>query len=221
MTDMKLGELTEEQKAFMLKQDKMSVVYSKLVADGADEGIAQVFSESEAVLNDFTWNGARCGFKLGDEEINVVDPRVKEALAAKYPTLFTAPAKAKAEQDGVPSAADALGHTRLKAAPEISDDLAHRAFVDRHAGARAEILKQVGKDKGDRLAQQFGLRSFDDYSKPVAPNANTKPGSKNPWRVESWSITEQGRIHKALGNEKAAAMAAAAGSRIGATKPSA
>jgi hypothetical protein len=42
----------------------------------------------------------------------------------------------------------------------------------------------------------------------------------SPWSAEGWSITNQGEVVKRLGLEKAAAMAAQAGSKIGATHPS-
>ncbi len=45
-------------------------------------------------------------------------------------------------------------------------------------------------------------------------------GRSNPWRPEHWSVTEQGRIVKALGVAVAQRMAEAANSRIGATHPS-
>lgn len=42
---------------------------------------------------------------------------------------------------------------------------------------------------------------------------------ENPWSAANWNVTAQGKIVKALGTEKAAAIARAAGSHIGATKP--
>lgn len=44
-------------------------------------------------------------------------------------------------------------------------------------------------------------------------------GTPNPWSPEAWNITEQGRVVKALGLQKAASLAASAGSHIGAIKP--
>jgi hypothetical protein len=47
-------------------------------------------------------------------------------------------------------------------------------------------------------------------------------GKNNPWGPgAAWSVTRQGEIMKSLGAEKAAAIAKAAGSFIGATKPGA
>lgn len=46
-------------------------------------------------------------------------------------------------------------------------------------------------------------------------------GKNNPWSKEGWSVTRQGDVTKNLGVAKAAAIAASAGSFIGATKPGA
>jgi hypothetical protein len=44
-------------------------------------------------------------------------------------------------------------------------------------------------------------------------------GKNNPWSAEGWSVQKQGAVAKSLGVEKAAAIAKAAGSYIGATAP--
>lgn len=44
---------------------------------------------------------------------------------------------------------------------------------------------------------------------------------KNPWAKENWNLTEQGKVVRELGATKAQAMAEAAGSTLGATKPAA
>ena len=46
-------------------------------------------------------------------------------------------------------------------------------------------------------------------------------GKNNPWSAEGWSIQKQGAVAKSLGIEKAAQIAKAAGSFVGATKPGA
>lgn len=44
-------------------------------------------------------------------------------------------------------------------------------------------------------------------------------GAKNPWSKDHWNVTEQGKYVRLNGMEKANAMAAAAGSKVGATGP--
>ncbi len=45
------------------------------------------------------------------------------------------------------------------------------------------------------------------------------PGGKNPWLADNWNITDQGRVLREHGSERAEAMAKAAGSSVGATRP--
>ena len=45
-------------------------------------------------------------------------------------------------------------------------------------------------------------------------------GTNNPWSKAGWNLTAQGRVVNELGREKAEQMAAAAGSRLGASRPS-
>jgi hypothetical protein len=49
----------------------------------------------------------------------------------------------------------------------------------------------------------------------------TYTGANNPWSKEGWNLTKQGALIKSLGEEKAAAIAQQAGSKIGATHPAA
>lgn len=44
-------------------------------------------------------------------------------------------------------------------------------------------------------------------------------GGKNPWSRDHWNVTEQARVFKQHGRERAEALAKAAGSSIGATQP--
>lgn len=46
-------------------------------------------------------------------------------------------------------------------------------------------------------------------------------GSNNPWSKDGWSMTKQGQLVKSLGEEKANAIAALVGCKIGDTKPKA
>ena len=58
----------------------------------------------------------------------------------------------------------------------------------------------------------------EDKPKKVAAPGDV-PKSKNPWSADAWSITEQGRLTRVFGIEKAAAMAASVGCKIGDTRP--
>lgn len=52
------------------------------------------------------------------------------------------------------------------------------------------------------------------------PNGNVS-GADNPWTKEGWNVTKQGQYYKTHGEEKATAMAARAGVKLGSTKPAA
>ena len=101
--------------------------------------------------------------------------------------------------------------------------LADRAFADGNMTARTTLLRQVGKEEADRIAQQYDLRDVSDSRRGTAPVDSTKkPSGKghhknNPWHKDNFNISAQGKLLRAIGAEKAAAIAASVGSKIGAT----
>ena len=111
--------------------------------------------------------------------------------------------------------------------PIYERSLADRAFIDGNLGARAALVKQIGKPEADRIAQRYGLRSAHDTRRgnaPAEPEGKKKNGdsadhSKNPWHATAWNISKQGSVLRALGTEKAAALARSVGCTIGATRP--
>jgi hypothetical protein len=111
--------------------------------------------------------------------------------------------------------------------PLFERSLADRAFIDANLGARGALVKQVGMTEANRIAQSYGLRSATDTRRGTAPtepkrkkkNSDGADHSKNPWHATAWNISRQGSVLRALGPEKAAALAASVGSRIGATRP--
>jgi hypothetical protein len=46
-----------------------------------------------------------------------------------------------------------------------------------------------------------------------------KAASTNPWSAIGWNVSEQGRIAKTFGADKAASLAKSAGCKLGSTKP--
>lgn len=69
------------------------------------------------------------------------------------------------------------------------------------------------------------MQSVRSYWWPANSGTNA-PGSKsggrfsnNPWAKDTWSLTEQGKVVREHGMERAEAMAKAAGSRVGAVRP--
>jgi hypothetical protein len=104
-------------------------------------------------------------------------------------------------------------------------ELEHRAFVLGNVTARGQLVK-ANPALALARAKEYGLRDLNDYSRGTVPS-NTPTGEKkptnkgkdNPWSAENWSITKQGQLVKVMGLDGAARMAKAAGSFVGATRP--
>jgi hypothetical protein len=118
---------------------------------------------------------------------------------------------------------------KANATPKVDDAEVRTAFNGAgNVTAAARIIKQIGREEADKLAQQYGKAHALDNKPGVAPqgaeqkNGTGSPDHKNnPWGPHPfWNVTRQGQIVRALGAEKAAQMAAAVNSHIGATKPS-
>jgi hypothetical protein len=111
--------------------------------------------------------------------------------------------------------------------PVYERSLADRAFIDGNLGARAALVKQIGKPEADKIAQRYGLRSAHDTRRgaaPAEPEGKKKNGDgaehrSNPFHASNWNLTAQARLLRAVGTEKCAAIANAVGSKIGATRP--
>lgn len=91
--------------------------------------------------------------------------------------------------------------------------------------AAQKVILERGKAEADRLAGLYGKRHALDNRPGVSPqqtkNGGDKPNdhSKNPFSKAGWSLKKQGELVRALGVEKASAMAKAVGVSIGATRP--
>jgi hypothetical protein len=110
--------------------------------------------------------------------------------------------------------------------PVYERSLADRAFVDGSITARGALVKQIGMDEANKLAERYGLRSVSDTRRGTAPtrddDANKKDAGRhrnNPFHRSNWNITAQARLLKAVGPAKCAQIAAAVGATIGQTKP--
>ncbi len=104
-------------------------------------------------------------------------------------------------------------------------ELEHAAFVEGNLTARGKLVK-ANPALALARAKEYGLRDLSDFSRGTVPS-NTPTGEKkptnkgkdNPWSAENWNITKQGALIKVMGLDGAARMAKAAGSHIGATRP--
>jgi hypothetical protein len=92
--------------------------------------------------------------------------------------------------------------------------------------AEGQLFLQVGKDRAKLaalLASADDDAGTDETKTPTDDASNKTPKAKdhknNPFHKSNWSLAAQGKLIRAIGPEKAAAIAAAVGVTIGATKP--
>ncbi len=102
-------------------------------------------------------------------------------------------------------------------------NLESAAFGGGNMTARARLIKQIGLADADARAREWGLKSIHDTKtlgeRPGGDaNKQEKPKGDNPWSAENWNVTAQGRVAKA-DFALATRLAKAAGSYIGATRP--
>lgn len=87
---------------------------------------------------------------------------------------------------------------------------------------QSQLVKQWGPD---RTAQLLSLVGGELGKIKSVPNAAAMKGNSaidkasNPWGAKAWNVTEQGRVTRALGEEKARAICKAAGATWGQTRP--
>lgn len=101
------------------------------------------------------------------------------------------------------------------------------------SGKRAELDADIKAKVHMPLAAQarflegairiFESADLEKYQPAKSKTTNSdgsrkRPEKSNPWSKEGWSVTGQGKLILSLGEEKAAAIAQAAGCKIGSTK---
>ncbi|OSI70867.1 hypothetical protein [Bradyrhizobium canariense] len=92
--------------------------------------------------------------------------------------------------------------------------------------ARGELMKEVGAPLYNELMARWGASHTKNGVSP-GPSPKERDRSpegaakaNNPWSKAGWNLTAQGSLIRAIGLEKAQGIAKAAGSYVGATKPS-
>jgi hypothetical protein len=106
-----------------------------------------------------------------------------------------------------------------------------RALVpsDKVAALEADIKsKEIYPNSLGRFLERFisamENRDLDKYTATaghgtVDNGGVKKPDATNPWSAAGWNVTAQMGVHKRLGETKAIAIAAAAGCKLGSTRP--
>ena len=99
--------------------------------------------------------------------------------------------------------------------------LTARGKLIRELGSHEAYLEMASRWGSDGTSLKPGARpgSAEAKARETAEPEGKGRGINNPWLKANWSITRQGEVVKALGVDKATAIAKAADSCIGATKP--
>lgn len=200
---------TKEQNAEVLRKITESNKIAEFAMNvlGMDERRAEVFQK--ACGDRFVWDGT-LKFHGASGDVPADDPQCTGFFQREYD--FLVPAK-KVEGD----------------APTLDPDLIAKAKAG-HMTAKSQLFRALheGKPKGTEAETRAAL---DKILAGDVPNSDSerdrdsggkfvpKGTGSNPWAAGSWNVTEQGRLVRVLGEAKAAGIARAAGSHIGATRP--
>lgn len=178
---------------------------------GLDTATAELMAKATA--DEFKFNSVRLTTKDGK---SVLDPAVAESFRLKFPNIFKPAAEPKGSEPPPEVApeiiAAALGgsmtargqvFTALKLDAKDTTALAQLdAYLD------AARIKAAKPEPVERERDQRGR-----FTAPPAKDVS----AENPWSVEGWSLLKQMQVYRA-DPAKAASLAKAAGSSIGATK---
>ena len=172
---------------------------------GCDERRADAFVKTCGDF--FTWDGT-LHFKGASGQVAADDPQCTGFFQREYDFLI--PAQAAGADHGALDP-DLLTKARARAdvtAKSLLFRELHGSKTRNEEGATLAALDKLLADTSDKPGEK----------KPADKSAATHTGS-NPWAAASWNLTDQGKLVKALGEVKAAQIAKAAGSHIGATRP--
>lgn len=98
-----------------------------------------------------------------------------------------------------------------------------RAELDADIKSKAHIPLTAQARFLERVINIFESAETEKYQSAKSKTTNSdgsrkRPEKSNPWSKEGWHLGNQGKLVLSLGEEKAAAIAAAAGCKIGSTK---
>ncbi len=173
---------------------------------GMDERRAEVFQK--ACGDRFVWDGT-LKFHGVSGDVAADDPQCTGFFQREYD--FLVPAK-KVEGD----------------APTLDPDLIAKAKAG-HMTSVSTLFRTLhaGKPKGTEGETRAALDKLlagetpkGERDRDAGGKFTPKGGNgSNPWAAGSWNVTEQGRLVRVLGKDKAAGIAKSAGSFIGAVRP--
>jgi hypothetical protein len=199
-TNLEARAMTEALDKILNNHTRITRVYELLRSYGADERQADV--GSKALADKFEWTGAVLNF-LPTGKIAADDPECKATLQKDFSFLLPPPNQESKKVEVDPA---------LLASAKGGNMTSYSKIVRQHGKENADLLladKPVADDTGAAEAAAAAK----------AAKAKAAEHSKNPWHSTAWNLSGQGRILRALGPVKAAELASAVGSHIGATRP--
>jgi hypothetical protein len=151
-------------------------------------------------------------------------PSAKREAIEIYAPLFikTGTYNGKSIEEWIKARATEAPHCFPSAA---AVDLAEAAFGHSPTlKARGALLNEVGAANYAAIQKEWGANdSLRPGTRPAGVDEKSdkapKAASSNPWLAKNWSLKKQGECFTAMGPEKCAQIAKAAGCVIGSTKP--
>ena len=189
----------------LLALEKLDKIYDLFAGMGLDEASAMLLAKAEQ--ENFSWNSVRLTY--GPNKIGALDASVAEHYKLTLPNLFRKEPEQKAEQqigDVDPALVSAALDGSITARGQVFRAL-HLNERDPHSVVRLDSFLDTQKIKAGVTAKA-----------EASPVDLQKAGGSNPWAPGSWNLTRQMQAYQSDPG-LAARLAKAAGSRIGAARP--
>lgn len=189
-------EVRDHNEKVLRNLERNTLVEKFMLSIGCND--AQASTVAKAYSERFTYDGAALNFQ-GKPVIDARDDVVAHFKSAKLDFLLPPEKELK----------------RLDVDPAL--------LAKAKAGnmtARSQLFVQVGRDQS-KLDDLLAAKS-DDITDPVKDTEakkNKTAHASNPFHKSNWNLTKQSALLRAVGPAKCAAIAAAVGVTIGATKP--
>jgi len=235
--------LKEEKKA---ESDKLKALLTQFDDLGGADGVKNLMAQRAEMLKTEEgkllaagkhedWLGLKTTAMRKDHENQLTAVRTEAQTVAKERDMAISELRSLRLSVDV-SRAMSEGKTRTDS-PALADDIlaAAEKVFEYDSDRKAMVIKEdggvvFGKDgKTPKtvtewlMEQQESRRHWwgDSVGGGARGSVNGGPQGENPWSAANWNMTKQGEVIKARGIEAANKMAAAAGSKVGALRPTA
>ncbi len=196
----------------------------------SQEILAEMMAETDAGVQKEIRRSAKA---WADDELKNVPEDVRDLITAKLAEKgdlskdgkFIVPSKSKPERSPMEYVQKRFPSVFQKAEkPNGELEMQSAAAACKSLAVQGQMVKAIGVQRLSELMSLVGGK-VGHLSEPVAIK-DDKPvkgaeygGSRNPWSAEGWSLKRQGELAKLMPIEKLQQIAAAAGCRVGSTRP--